>query len=29
MRTMVKKGDNNMAASHVVKVRTLFYNMKT
>ena len=26
---MVKKGDKNMAASHVVKVRTLFYNMKT
>jgi len=24
-----KKGDKNMAASHVVKVRTLFYNMKT
>ena len=30
MRTMVKKkGDKNMAASHVVKVRTLFYNLKT
>ena len=24
-----KKSKKNMAASHVVKVRTLFYNMKT